>query len=195
VNLSELLFLALALAAAGTTITGLVYAVFGAWRRSLEILRRLAIGTALYLAIVVAVSLVVRPRQYALHEPHCFDDWCITVNGALRHPSPPRPGSNFMVSLRLTNRAKRVPMGEKGTVAYVVDEHGQRYDPVRDATGFPFDGILMPGESVTTFRYFTVPDDGRRVGFVYKHEGGFPIEWMIIGEGGWFQKPSAVWLN
>jgi hypothetical protein len=194
-NIFDLLFLALALVACGTVLTALVFAVFGAWRRALRILWRLAIGAATYLAVVVAVSLVIRPRQYGLHEPRCFDDWCITVNGALTHPSPPLPGSNFMVSMRLTNRARRAPMGEKGTVAYVVDEAGRRYDPLRDAAAFPFDAILQPGQSVTTFRYFTVPDDGRRLGLVYTHEGGFPIEWLIIGGDGWFRKPSAVWLN
>jgi hypothetical protein len=30
---------------------------------------------------------------------------------------------------------------------------------------------------------------------VYTHEGGFPIGWFIISEGGWFQKPPIVWLN
>lgn len=191
----DLLFLALALVAAVSVTTALIFGVFGAWRRALGVLRRLAIGTAIYLAIVVAASLVARPRQYALHEPRCFDDWCITVNGAMRHPSPPFAGSNLMVSLRLTNRAGRTPMGEKGTVAYVVDENGHRYDPLHDAAAFPFDGILMPGQSITTFRYFTTPDDGRRLGLVYTHEGGWPIGWLVIGEGGWFQKPSVVWLN
>ena len=86
-------------------------------------------------------------------------------------------------------------MGEKGTVAYVVDQEGHRYDALRDATAFPFDGILQPGESVTTFRYFEIPDDGRKLGLVYRHEGGFPINWLIISEGGWFQKPLVVWLD
>jgi hypothetical protein len=194
-NIFEPLFLVLALVASGAVITALIFAVFGAWRRALQLLRRLAIGMAIYFAIVVVVSAVVRPRQYGLHEARCFDDWCITVNGALRHPSPSVAGSNFMVSLRLTNRARRVPMGEKGTVAYVVDENDHRYDPLHDATAFPFDGILQPGQSVTTFRYFTIPDDGRRLGLVYNHEGGFPIGWFIISEGGWFQKPPVVWLN
>lgn len=194
-NLFEPLFLLLAVIAIGTVLTAVVMSVFGAWRRAGRILRRLAICAAVYFGIAIIVSAVVRPRQYSVDEPRCFDDWCITVNGALVHPPSPVAGSNFMVSLRLTSRAKRRPMGEKGAVGYVVDEDGRRYDPLHDAAAFPFDGILQPGQSVTTFRYFNIPDDGRKLGFVYTHEGGFPINWLIISEGGWFQKPIVVWLN
>jgi len=194
-NVFEPLFLLLAILAVGTLITVLGLAAVGRWRRALRILRRLAIGAVLYLAVVILVSLLVQPSQYQLHEPRCFDDWCITVNGALRHPSPPFQGSNLLVSMRLTNRARGTAMGEKGTVVYLVDEQGDRFDPLHDPTAFPFEERLPPGGSVTTFRHFNVPDDGRRVGLVYRHEGGFPIEWLVIGEGGWFQQPPIVWLN
>ncbi|HEY3886529.1 MAG TPA: hypothetical protein VGL62_15055 [Vicinamibacterales bacterium] len=190
-NIFEPLFLLLALVTGVTVIAALLCAVFGASRRALRLLRRLAIGAAVYFAIVIIASLVVTPRQFTLHELRCFDDWCITVSGAQRHPSPPVAGSNFVVSLRLTNRARRVPMDEKDTVAYVVDAQAHRYDSLPDATAFPFDGILQPGESVTTFRYFNIPDDGRKLGLVFTHEGGFPIGWLIISEGGWFQKPAG----
>lgn len=191
----EPIFLVLALVAVGTLLTAAILALSGAWRRALRILRRLAIGIAVYLAVVILVSLFVPPRPYQLHELRCFDDWCITINGALRHPSPTFPGSNIMVSLRLTNRARGTAMGEKGTVVYLVDEDGHRYDPLHDPAAFPFEEKLQAGQSVTTFRYFDVPDDGRRLGVVYTHEGGFPIGWLIVGEGGWFQRPLVVWLN
>jgi hypothetical protein len=194
-NVFEPLFLLLAMIAIGTVLTAVILAAFGRWRRALRLLWRLAIGAAVYLTIVILVSRFARPREYQLHDPRCFDDWCITVNGAMRHPSPPFQGSNIMVSLRLTNRARGTSMGEKGTVVYLVDEDDHRYDPLRDPMAFPFEEKLAPGNSVTTFRYFNVPDDGRRVGLVYAHEGGFPIELLIIGEGGWFQQPPIVWLN
>src|ERR1051326_3500002 len=127
-NAFEALFLALVLVAIGTVLTAVVFVAFGAWRRALRIVRRLAIAAVIYFAIVILASRFGRPHEYRLHEPRCFDDWCITVNGAMRHPSPPFQGSNIMVSLRLTNRARGTPMGEKGTVVYLVDEDGHRYD-------------------------------------------------------------------
>jgi hypothetical protein len=37
--------------------------------------------------------------------------------------------------------------------------------------------------------------DAPNLGLVYTHEGGFPIGWLIITEGGWFQKPPIVRLT
>ena len=38
-------------------------------------------------------------------------------------------------------------------------------------------------------RRFDMAGDARDVGLVYTHEGGFPIGWLIVGEGGWFSQP------
>lgn len=86
-------------------------------------------------------------------------------------------------------------MGEKGTVAYLTDEQGHRYDPKADPKLVPFDTILQPGTSVIATRHFDVPLDARGVGLIYRHEGGFPIGWLIIGEGGWFAQPPIVRFN
>ena len=194
-NPFEPLFLLLALVTTAALLTALAFGLAGRWRRAGRILRRLAIGAAIYFAIVIVVSLAVKPATPTLHQLRCFDDWCITVNAGARHPSRPVAGGNFVVSLSLTNRARGVPMGEKDAVVYVIDQDRHRYDPVPDATAFPLDGKIQPGQSVTTYRYFNVPDDRRKLGLVFAHEGGFPIGWLIITEGGWFQKPPAVWLN
>jgi hypothetical protein len=52
--------------------------------------------------------------------------------------------------------------------------------------------MLQPGESVVAKRRFAVPPDAREVGLIYTHEGGFPIGWLIISEGGWFQQRPVV---
>jgi hypothetical protein len=46
-----------------------------------------------------------------------------------------------------------------------------------------------------TTRHFDVSRDAKDLGLIYTHEGGFPIGWLIITEGGWFQKPPVVHLN
>ena len=58
-----------------------------------------------------------------------------------------------------------------------------------------FDTILQPGVSISAMRRFDVPRDTPNLGLIYTHEGGFPIGWFIITEGGWFQKPPVVRLN
>jgi hypothetical protein len=188
----EPLFLLLVLVTASTLVTVVVFAVRGRTARAVRILRRLAIGAAVYFAVVIATSLLVPRRDYRVGDMQCFDDWCITVVDA-RRTAEPRSG--YDVTLRLSNRARRVPMGESGTVAYLIDSLGHRYDPRPDPAAVRFDTVLQPGESRIATRRFDVPGDTRNIGFIYAHEGGFPIGWLIIGEGGWFRKPPIVWLN
>src|SRR5579864_2605910 len=192
-NLFEPLFLLLVLVTVATAITAAAFAVRGQIRRAGRIGRRWLIGAAAYFAVVIAVSIVSPQRVYAVMDPQCFDDWCITVVGARWMEAP--PGGRYEVTLRLSSRAQRVPMGEKGTVVYLTDASGRRYDPLADPTDVPLDTILQPGQSVIATRRFDVPREATNLGLVYTHKGGFPIGWLIITEGGWFQKPPIVRLD
>ena len=192
-NVFEPLFLLLALTAAVTLITAAGFAAGGKFARAARILRRLAIGATVYFAVVILVSIFNPQRVYQIGDAQCFDDWCIEVVGA-RWAGMPQAG-RYEVSLRLSNRARRVPMGEKGTVVYLVDGQGRRYDPLPDPADVPFDTILKPGESIDATRRFDLPPGATNLGLIYTHEGGFPIEWLIITEGGWFQKRPVVRLS
>lgn len=188
----EPLFLLLVLVSLAAFVTAAAFAVGGRFARAGRILRRWGIGAAVYFAIVIVVSLIRTPRVYAVGEPQCFDDWCITVTSAERRPA----GSSVDVDvkLRLTNRARRVPMGESDTAAYLIDAEGRRYDPV-DAAGAPFSTMLQPGQSLDTSRRFAVPASARDIALIYAHERGFPISWFIIGEGGWFIHRAKMRLD
>lgn len=192
-NVFEPLFLVLVAITIGTLITAAVAALRGGRQRAGRILRRLGVGAALYFAVVIAVSIVGKPRVYRVGDPQCFDDWCITVTDSRSRSAD--AGVDVEVSLRLLNRARRVPMGEKGTVVYLADAQGRRFDPLPDPAGVRLDSILQPGESVIATRRFRLPVDARNVGLVYTHQGGFPIGWLIISEGGWFQRPPIVRLD
>jgi hypothetical protein len=192
-NLFEPLFLVLVLVTIVSVLAAAVQASRGRFAGAGRILRRLALGAAVYFAIVVVVSVVAPRRAYRVGDAQCFDDWCITVSGARRIGTP--PASTYEVALRLSNRARGMPMGEKGTVVYLTDPQGRRYDPLPDSAAVPFDTKLAPGESVATIRRFDVPRDARNLALIYTHEGGFPIGWLIISEGGWFQKPPIVRLE
>lgn len=189
----EPLFLLLLLIAVIALGTAAAFAVTGRGARARRILRRLGLGVAVYFTIVIAVSAVGPRRIYRVGDVQCFDDWCVTVVGAERRAGAAAAG--YDVSLRLSNRAKRVPMGEKGTVVYLTDGEGRRYDPVVQASAVPFDTVLQPGASVMATRHFTVPLDATDLGLIYTHEGGFPIGWLIVSEGGWFAKPPIVRLT
>ena len=190
-NLWELMFLSLALVSIITLATAAITALRGQGARAGRILLHWMLGAAVYMTVVMIAS-IVRPRRvYAIGEMQCFDDWCITVADAQRDATNQR----YDVSLRLSSRAKRVPQGEAGTVVYLTDSEGRRYDPLRDTAAVGFDYQLQPGESVIAKRSFQVPADARELGLTYTHEGGFPISWLIIGQGGWFGKRPMVLLH
>jgi len=192
-NLFEPLFLLLVLVVLVTLITMAVCAVRGEFARAGRILRRLGIGAAAYFAIIIVVSIVNPQRVYRVGDTQCFDDWCMQVVAAQWADTP--TVGRYEVTLQLSNRARRVPMGEKGTVVYLVDAQGRRYDPAGDRADMPLDVMLQPGESIRATRQFEVPRDTPNLSLIYTHEGGFPIGWFIITEGGWFQKPPMVRLT
>ncbi len=192
-NPFEPLFLLLALVTLVTLVTAAVSALRGRWAQAGRILRRLGTGAAAYFAVVIAASILEPRRTYRVGDTQCFDDWCIAVVAAQRVDAPPAP--LYEVSLRISNRARRVPMGEKGTVVYLTDARGRRYDPLPDPSAIPLDTMLQPGESLIVGRRFDVPIDAKGLGLIYTHENGFPIGWFIISEGGWFQKPPVVRLD
>lgn len=190
-NLYEPLFLLLALVTLVTWTTALILAVSGRLRRAGRILRRWSVGAAIYFAVVIVVSAVQTPRDFALGEPQCFDDWCIAVVG--RHSAP--DARSMDVTLRVSNRAKRVPMGERGAAVYLVDAQGRRFAPDPQGSDTPLDTVIGPGESFDASRRFQVPVDATDLAIVYTHDAGFPIGWLIITEGGWFAKPARMELN
>ena len=192
-NIFEPLFLLLVLVTTISLGTAAVLALGGSRARAWRILRRLAIGAVVYFGVVIAVSIVSPRRVYKLGDNQCFDDWCIAVVGA-RHTLTPS-GREYDVSLRLSNRARRMPMGERGTVVYLTDQQNRRFDPLPDPAAIPINKVLQPGESIYTTRRFAVASDALQLGLVYTREGGFPIGWLIISEGGWFQKPPIVRLD
>lgn len=188
----EPLFLLLVLVTIGTMLAAAMAAMRGQFPRAGRIARRLAIGAALYFASAIAVSALTPRRTFHVGEAQCYDDWCITVSDAGRAPAP--DDTVYDVTLRFSNRARRMPMGEKGTVVYLEDESGHRFDPVARPGDIPIDTVIPPGGAVAAARRFIVPPEVRIAGLAYNHEGGFPIGWLIISGGGWFARPPIVRL-
>jgi len=180
----EFLFLTCLFLAGGA----LVAAVFSSTRRR-RILRWLGICTAIYILTVVVVSFFSNRKEYRIGDQQCFDEWCIMVANSNRT----QVGSKMIYNLQLilTSHSRGRPQGEKGTVVYLIDSQGRRYDPI--ASSVPFDTKLQPGQSMTALRRFELPLDARNVGMIYAHIGA---NWApIIGENEWFSGPPVVWLQ
>ena len=67
-----------------------------------------------------------------------FDNWCITVTGARRTSY-----GLVEVTLQLSGHAKRISQGERGSVAYLLEAQGHRYDAVPQPITVPFDTLLQ----------------------------------------------------
>lgn len=158
----------------------------------MRILRGYGIGAGVYLGIVVLVSVFSPRRVLNVGDPRCFDDWCIAAESVSRKPA--QAGISYIVTLRLSSRARRVSQRENGVIVYLTDDHGHRYDPTPDESDVPLNVLLRPQESFAVTRIFEVPADAHEVSLVIAHAGGFPIGWFIIGYETWFHKPTMVRL-
>lgn len=187
-NLFELIFIVLAVTAVATLGAAALSVARGAGAKARRLMVRLMMGSAIYALLLGLGSVLLKPPPFRLGDPRCFDDWCLTVLGGRRAPASPEL---FVVTLRLSSRARRRPMGEAGTTVYLFDSGGRRYSTIPDPADVAFDTLLQPGESVDTARRFRVPPDARDLVLVYRHTG-FPIGWLIIGEGGWWQSTPGV---
>ena len=185
----DLVFILCFISAVIVMVWAAVTAMLGHHGEALAKLRKLGIGVAIYMAIVLAAALAIPRQVYHLADTRCFDDWCIAVTDFTRTPK------SVKVELRLSSRARRVPQGEKGTIAYLVDSQGHRYDADPASVTIPFDTLLQPGESVVARRFFAVCEKAQGLNLIYTHEGGFPIGSFIIGQNTWFHGPPIVQLE
>ena len=178
----DLLFICVVLGSAVTLAAVAVAAVRGnrgATRRTL-----IAWGAciAVYLAALLAVSLATPIRVLSVGDTQCSDDWCLTV--VLVQRSSPAPRMNYLIDFRIESRARRVTQRENGLEVHLVGERGTRYDPIPDPPGaprqFPFNVLLLPGQSLTTTRQFEIPENAGRLNLVVARDG-FQVTWLIIG--------------
>ncbi len=193
-SLFDLLFLGLCLASIVTLLTAGVMALVGRFRRAGRIVTVWAALAVIYLVVVAAVSLVVPRRSVQIGEAVCFDDWCITVDGAepANTTAPAGADVTYTVKLTLSSRARGIRQRENNVVVYLTDARSDRYDALPAVSDVPFNTQLGPGESARLTRQFKAPA-AAQVGVVLAHEGGFPINWFILGQGP-FHKPPVVWL-
>jgi hypothetical protein len=89
-------------------------------------------GFALCVALLCASAYAtagvstVRPGTTIVH-----DDFTYTVERVAEHAE--NSSRMYEVTLRVENRAKRVPYLWHDAIAYVVDEHGRKYHPISHA--------------------------------------------------------------
>jgi len=190
----DLLFILLFLAAVSTLVAAAYAAIRHRRDRALRLLRRLGTTAAVYMGIVLLVSLVVSRRVLKVGDNLCFDDWCVGVAEVNR--TTVGTLASYDVTIRVSSRARVRVQRANGASAYMTDGLGRRYDPLPDASAIPLTTYLKPGESVDTRRTFQLPVDAREPGVVLTHGEGIGPNWFIIGEGPPpFHKPAIVQIR
>lgn len=193
VTIFDLLFLVLVFATVVSLVTAASLAARRQFGYSRRVLGGLFIGTVVYFATIVLVSLCL-PRQIgSLGENQCFDDICIAIDGFSRRTEG--AASVYEVSARISNRARGAAERERNLVMYLTDDKHRRFDAILNAADVPFNVLLNPGDSVIVKRTFRLPGDSTNTFASITHEGGFPIRWLIIGETAWFHQPPLVLLK
>ena len=190
----DLLFIFIVLASVATLATVAALTLRGHFRQAVKLLTIYGICLMLYLGVIVVVSLASPQRVLALGENRCFDDWCIAIDEITR--SDVQKVEYYTVSLRVSNRARRVSQRENGLVVYMMDEKGRRYEPVMRATATPFNVLLQPGESIVMPCIFEVSGASGQLVLIVEHEGltRFPGLFIIGDDSSLFHKPMIVHL-
>jgi hypothetical protein len=190
----DLLFVLVVLASVVSLLAVAIHALRGHRHQAARLLIKYSVCLALYLGVVAVVSLVSPQRVLPLGENRCSDDWCIAVEDVARSASS--SGAEYVITFRMSSRARRVPQRENGVIVYVVDEKGRRYEAVAGPSD-PFNVLLQPGQAVTTKRRFNVSGHSGRLGVVVAREGSnsLPGRFIIADDASLFHKPTIVVLQ
>ncbi|MGB8267956.1 MAG: hypothetical protein WCE44_16645 [Candidatus Velthaea sp.] len=165
-------------------------AVAAARRRpavALGTLRVLGAVLLVYVATVTVVAVCSPQRVFAVGEPRCFDDWCISVTG-VRHGS----AGTYTVDFLISSRMRRGPQRERDIVATLIDQDGRTYQARTDANDVPFDTRLDPGQSQAIERTFLISGDARPVALTITHSGIRPELLIIASDESAFHKRAIV---
>ena len=182
-NLRELLLIALA----GWTAIGAIGLAISLVRGERAKARRhlgwIAAVWAIYLAILVAVSLRQPQKTVAIGQDRCFDEMCFAVTGVEEVPGfLIHDGSRLMrVSVRITNHARGRTESEKLIRAYLVDAQGRRWQESAAVSGVPLTTRVAKGDSVLSEPVFKVAKDATGLGLVFTHGWRQPGV-LVIGD-------------
>ena len=206
-SLFDLLFL-LCFAAAVITIGRIAYlALRGRFRAARTTLIRLLACVAAYMLVLIGVSLAEPRKEIPIGEARCFDDWCITVEQAARQKAigaANAAGTFYVITLRVSSRAKGSPQRETDIDVYLIDDSGRRIGispsgqvalTQAGRAGEPLTSFVAPGASFQSRLAFDVPPDARHLGLVKASHGWFPVR-LIIGDAqSWLHRPTITPLG
>ncbi len=174
-----------------------------------RILLRLGAFLGVYAAALIAVSMTSTLHVLGVHQPQCFDEWCLTVERVVRRQTighAPRGvvarGCFYLVTVQVSNEGKRTSQRAIDAQVYLVDTTGRRYDPAPAAQrtvdvsgdgGQPLDTAMPPGGAFTRTVVFDLPRAAHPSGLGVIH-GLIPTILIIAHPQSFLHKPTILML-
>ena len=179
-----------ALAVVVLVLTSVGMLAFGKFRRGAKALRASAGLVAVYVVVLMAVSLLTPQKIGSAGQAYCMDIWCIGIEKV--SPIPARNQIAYKVDVRIFSDADTVKTSGKGFSVFLVDERGRRFPMVKDPSVIPFDLSLDPGQSVNTSLTFVTAADARELFLTIDS----PLPWVarlcFACDGSLLHKPTLL---
>ncbi len=183
-----------------------IFLVFRQWAKMKWLGLGLVIYVILYAIVLVGVSLLSPQKVMAMHQARCYDDWCASVENVEQRTAigPIQAnGSFYLVTIKVSSRAKQASQRALDAGAYLLDNQGIRYDlspagqnalASAGEAGLPMDSRVEAGGSFNAIVVFDLPPDTTRLSLVFVL-GGFPGNIIIGDDQSILHKPTIVELK
>lgn len=195
-NFQELLLLALL----GWTAIGVVGTAVSLARRERAKAVRGAtwiVGVwAVYLGVLIAVSLLQKQRVMAMGQEQCYDEMCFTVMGADEMPGFPGHEARRLirVSVRVSNRGHKAE--SEGLIrAYLVDARGRLWRESPGLSGVRLTTRVAAGSSIVSEPVFDVARNASGLELVFTHGQRQPGVLVIGGSDSLLHRRTVVPLG
>jgi len=154
---------------------------------------------AVYLLVLVAVSVRQQGEQMTVSQEQCFGEMCFAVTGADEIEGFLARGQErarlIRLKVRVTNRGRGRPQGESLVRASLVDGQGRKWEEVRGLSGVRLTTMVAAGNSVVSEPVFRVSKDATRLGLVLTH-GRWQPGVLVIGDpDSWMHRPTVMRLD
>jgi hypothetical protein len=151
-----------------------------------------------YLTAVILVSLLTPGTVVNIGDSYCYDLWCFGVDQV--NATPRGQDILYTAEVRISvdsNQPRRLPAEQAKNFFYVLDDQGQRYPLLREASFVDADVTVQPGESAKSSLAFLAPRKARKLYLKGDDDGGVHLPWVYLYFGSdvsLFHRPALLRL-
>ena len=195
-NLRELLLMVVAgwtaIGVVGTTVS----AMKGERKRAMRGVAWIAGVWAVYVGVLVGVSLRQPQRVLAIGQEQCFGDMCFAVVGVEEIPGFRVHDGSRLVRVRVQVRNRGRGTESEGRIrAYLLDAQGRRWEESAGVNGVRLTARVTAGDSVESEPVFKVAGDAAGLELVLTHGRRQPGVLVIGDSDSWLHQRTVVKLG